>query len=81
MSDHEIREKLARSRQYFIDETEVQGTSLEDLDLSQMSEVIQNFRVGDGASPGNLNILFDHKILCGSFTQLPSDYCRFISFW
>lgn len=66
MSDNEIRERLARSNRYFIDETEVQGTSLEDLDLPMISGVIQNFRLLDGGTPGNINILLDHKILRGS---------------
>ena len=59
----EIRELLAKSEQFFRDETVVSEASINDLNLAVLEGTVNGFKMSRGLDENNLLILSDNKII------------------
>ena len=73
----EIRERIARSRNFYFDETPIEGRQFDDLDLTKIEQNLRDFRAADGASSRNIGVLFENNVLTGD----PGHYSITLAGW
>lgn len=69
MTIEEIRSLLASSQPVAFDEGEVDGISLDDLNLSELNATVTGFNASEKSSQRNISILIDSGILSGTIQR------------
>lgn len=61
----EIRERIARSKNFYYDKTPLEDIDLKDLDFLKIEQILKNFRASEGTSSRNIGVLLENNVLTG----------------
>jgi predicted HTH transcriptional regulator len=77
MPINEIRERIARSKNFYYDETPLEELGIDDLDFQSIEQIFKDFRASDRESSRNIGVLLENNILTGD----PGRYSVTIAGW